>query len=307
MTTSSAYLTPWLAPHRNSDYPPRLMVDTAGFGARTAEDEAERIVALALDSGNHFFNVSDADGGAAQRVLAKALRGRRQQVGIALSAGNMPSQGDLDSVPGVQLLRAVDESLERLGTDFVDVLWLEATSGRGGDSYELYTAARLREAGKVRHWGVAECPSWRLHDLNAVCDRSGLPRPVMLRTGYNLVSRQFAREYQGFLNLHPLHVAASGALAGGLLAQRHEGSRQDFPRCALAFAEELGALAREGGLRTEELAYAWLTQEFRVGSVVVAPDTVEDLEVARRGVRQELSDEALDRIDALHARYFLPG
>lgn len=316
--------TPWLEPRPDSDYPLALTVGTLNFGMRTPAAEAERIVHRALDLGVRFFDTANFHGdGESERLLGNALRGRRDRAGIALWLGPNPSRTQLawNWVPGAAVLRAVDEALERLGTDYVDLLYLDLEPGHEHGLESLHTVGRLMEQGKVGHWGLTGRDAGRLPDVNHQCDMSGLARPRVLRAPHNLLR-------EGPIGLPRdlrVHVAVHGVLAGGVLAGHHRpgpvppGSRFDrrpedrrryFFRCALGFAGELAALARERGLSPAALAYAWLSEEYRVDSLVLGPATTAHLEEAvdvlwkRWSPDSEELDETLERLEALREDWF---
>jgi aryl-alcohol dehydrogenase-like predicted oxidoreductase len=290
------------------------------FGARTPAPEAERLVARALERGLCFFDTANSYGnGEAERILGRALRGRRGAAGLATKVGLARLQGRPEGLAGPRVERAVEESLQRLGTDFVDLLYLHAPDPRVPPEETLEAVHRLWKAGKVRHWGVSNFAAWRILELHPLADALGLPRPAASQVLYNLLVRQLEVEYFDFTARHPLHTAVYNPLAGGLLTGRHapgasvpRGSRFDGNRLyqrrylserLLELARELGVVAREAGLGLVELAYAWLASRPGVDSLVVGPGSVEHLEAALEGASRRLPDEVLQRIDGVHRAY----
>ncbi|XXF74964.1 aldo/keto reductase [Myxococcaceae bacterium GXIMD 01537] len=313
---ASPPLAPWLT-RRTAPRPPVLTVGTMNFGGRTPAPEAERIVARALERGLRFFDTADSYGdGESERILGRALRGHRDEVGIATKVGLARVRGKPEGLSGPQVTRAVDESLRRLGTEHVELLYLHAPD-RSTPAEETLEAVRtLREAGKVRHWGVSNFASWRILELTRQGAALGLPPPAASQVLYNLLVRQLDLEYFDFIASHPLHTTVYNPLAGGLLTGRYapgapvpEGSRfagnRFYQRRYLTdglrdLADALGAVAREAGLDLLTLAYAWLAGRPGVDSILVGPGRVEHLDAAIDACARTLPDAVLQRVDALY-------
>ena len=313
-------LAPWLERRSSPEQPLALTVGTMNFGARTPAPEAERVVARALERGLRFFDTANLYGnGEAERILGRALRGRRSEVGIASKVGLARVAGRPEGLSGRQVVRAVDEVLQRLGTDFLDVLYLHAPDARVPPEETLQALHGLWKAGKVRHWGVSNFAAWRILELNLLSDSLGLPRPAVSQVLYNLLVRQLEVEYLEFTARHPLHTTVYNPLAGGLLTGRYvpgapapQGSRlasnrlyqrRYFSERLLALAGELATVAREAGLSLLELAYAWLASRPGVDSLVLGPGSVEHLDAALEACARRLPEDVLRRVDDVHREY----
>jgi aryl-alcohol dehydrogenase-like predicted oxidoreductase len=308
----SPALTPWLAPRKG----PRaaLAVGTMNFGGRTDAAESERIVALALEQGLRFFDTANLYGdGESERVLGRALRGRRHQVGLATKAGLARVRGKPEGLSREALTAALEGSLQRLGTDHVDLLYLHQPDPATPPEETLEALSALLQAGKVRHWGASNHAAWQLLELRGLAERSGVPPPAASQVLYNLLVRQLDVEYLPFTRRHPLHTAVYNPLAGGLLSGRYApgatippGSRfagnrfyqrRYWSERLLAQAARLEALARAEDLSLLELAYAWLAQREGVDSVLVGPGCAAHLEAAIAAVQRPLSPELLARVE----------
>lgn len=103
--------------------------------------------------------------------------------------------GKPEGLAAAQVERAVEELLQRLGTDYVDLLYLHAPVAHVPPEETLGALHRLWQAGKVRHWGVSNFAAWRIHELNLLSDSLGLPRPAVSQVLYNLLVRQLEVEY----------------------------------------------------------------------------------------------------------------
>ncbi len=322
LAAPSPALARWLEPRPAApDAPPAVVaVGTMNFGARTPAPEAARIVARALERGVPFFDTANSYGnGEAERILGQLLRGRRTEVGIATKVGLARVRGKPEGLSGAQVVRAVEDSLKRLGTDHVDVLYLHAPDPTSPVEETLEAVHGLLRAGKARHWGVSNHAAWQLLELRSLCDARGMPRPALSQVLYNLLVRQVEVEYLPFTRRHPLHTTVYNPLAGGVLSGRYtpgatipSGSRFDGNRLyqrrywserLLEQAERLRTVAEAAGLTLLELSYAWLAGRPGVDSVLVGPGTVEHLDAALDACAKRLPPEVVTRADEVHREW----
>jgi aryl-alcohol dehydrogenase-like predicted oxidoreductase len=290
------------------------------FGARTPAPEAARIVARALERGVPFFDTANSYGnGEAERLLGQALRGRRAEVGLATKVGLARIRGKPEGLSGGQVVRALEDSLKRLGTEYVDVLYLHAPDPSTPVKETLEAVHGLLRAGKVRHWGVSNHAAWQLLELNGLSEARGLPRPALSQVLYNLLVRQVEVEYLPFTRRHPLHTTVYNPLAGGLLSGRHEagapipsGSRFDGNRLyqrrywserLFELAGRFKAVAEAAGLSLLELSYAWLAGRPGVDSVLVGPATVEHLDAALDACAKSPPPEVVAKVDDVYREW----
>jgi aryl-alcohol dehydrogenase-like predicted oxidoreductase len=317
MASVPPLLAPWLERRTSPEQPLALTVGTMNFGTRTPAAEAERIVSRALERGLRFFDTANLYGnGEAERILGRALRGRRAEVGLASKVGLARVGGKPEGLAAPQVERAVEALLQRLGTEYVDLLYLHAPDAQVPPEETLGALHRLWQAGKVRHWGVSNFAAWRIYELNLLSDSLGLPRPAVSQVLYNLLVRQLEVEYFDFTSRHPLHTTLYNPLAGGLLSGRYTpgapvptGSRFEsnrlyqrryFSERLLALTDQFSAVAQEAGLSLLELAYAWLSSRPGVDSLVLGPASVEHLDAAVEACARRLPEDVLERIESVY-------
>ncbi len=297
-------------------------VGTMNFGGRTPEPDAQRIVARALERGVRVFDVANVYGdGRAESVLGRSLGQDRARVLIATKVGllRVPSNGDrgkkAEGLAPERVLAALDESLTRLATDYVDLYYLHAPDPNVPLVETLDALKVLLAKGSIRAWGMSNYASWEIVEANQLADRLAMPRPRVSQVLYNLLVRQLEIEYFRFAERHPIHTTVYNPLAGGLLAGKHargapeKGTRFDKNRMYLErywsdrFFDRVDAyasLAREAGLSLVELAYGWLATRSAVDSVLVGPGTLEHLDQALDAIARPLAPELVTRVDALH-------
>ncbi|WNG27327.1 aldo/keto reductase [Cystobacter fuscus] len=320
--TFPSSLARWLEPRpTGADAPPAVVaVGTMNFGGRTPAPEARRIVERALERGVPFFDTSNSyNHGEAERLLGPSLRGRREQVGIATKVGLARIRGRPEGLGGAHLVRSVEESLRRLRTEYVDVLYLHAPDAATPVEETLEAVHGLLTAGKVRHWGVSNHAAWQILELNGLCAARGMPRPALSQVLYNPLVRQVEVEYLPFTRRHPLHTTVFNPLAGGLLSGRYApgasiaaGSRFEGNRLyqgrywsprLLDMAARLREVAEQAGLSLVELAYGWLVGRPGVDSVLAGPGTVEHLDAALDACARPLPEGVARCVDELYREW----
>ena len=288
------------------------------FGAwgRSDEAEARRLVDICLDAGVTLFDTADVySNGASETVLGAAIRGRRDQVLIstktALPMGDEP--GDWGA-SRARLIRAVDESLRRLGTEHIDLFQLHAFDASTPTEELMGTLDMLISAGKLRYAGVSNYPGWQLMKAQAAADRLGAPRFVAHQVYYSLIGRAYEADLMplaadqgiGALVWSPL---GWGRLTGKIGRDRPipAGSRlHETEQFAPPVAEELlyrvidalEAVAAETGKTVPQVAINWLLRRPTVSSVIIGARNEEQLRQNLGAVGWALTAEQIAALDA---------
>jgi aryl-alcohol dehydrogenase-like predicted oxidoreductase len=305
---------------RAGDQPIRIAVGTMNFGKRTPEAEALRIVDRALERGLRLFDTANAYvDGESERILGRALRGRRERALVATKVGWARIGGRAEGLGRDRVLAAFEESRHRLGVDVIDVYYLHVPDHETSLGETLGAISELLEAGRIRAWGTSNFASWQILEANGICDARGIPRGAISQQLYNLLIRQLDIEYFKFTRKHPIHTTVYNALAGGLLSGRFDraapapaGSRFDGNALYLGrywsdrffdLVDAFRAVASDEGMTLAELAYAWLAGTPGVDSILVGAATVEQLDFAIDACARTVSAEARTRIDALYKAF----
>jgi aryl-alcohol dehydrogenase-like predicted oxidoreductase len=295
---------------------PALALGAMNFGKRTPAQESERIVRRALERGIRIFDTANSyNSGESERILGRALGADRDRVVLATKVGLGLVPGKPEGLSPEVLRRALAGSLERLGTDRVDLYYLHVPDRTTPIEQTLDGTMELVGSGRVLAWAVSNFASWEILEMNGLADARGLPRPVAAQMLYNVVHRQLDIEYFAFARRYPLHTSVYNPLAGGLLAGTHrfqerpeKGTRFDanpmyqrryWTRTMFDRVDQLAALAKSEGCTPVELAYAWVAARPDVDSILVGPATVEQLDGALDAVGRTLSPVTLSRIDEL--------
>lgn len=286
------------------------------FGARTPAAEAHRIVDRAIERGATFFDTANMYGeGESERILGAAVKGRREAVKIATKVGLLRREG----LSPARMIVAIDESLSRLQTDYVDLYYLHAPDPATPIAQTLDGVEALLASKKIRSWGVSNYAAWQLAEMGLACDARGLQRPSTAQMLYNVLVRQLDLEFLAFARVRSLHVTVYNPLAGGMLARAPEpgaalpkGSRFEANKlyrtrywtdAMFDLAQRLREVATAEDVEPVTLAYAWLAGRPGVDSVIAGPGTVAHLDAAIDGCGVELSPALRTKVDAVHRAF----
>jgi aryl-alcohol dehydrogenase-like predicted oxidoreductase len=283
---------------------PALSFGTGTFGGKGAlfsawgqsdAAEARRLVDISLDAGVTLFDTADVySGGASEEILGEAIRGRRDAVLISTKTGLPMGDGPQDwGVSRARLLRAVEDSLRRLGTDYIDILQLHAFDGSTPVEELMGTLDLLIAAGKVRYAGVSNYPGWQLMKAQAAAERHGWPRLVAHQVYYSLVGRAYEADLMplgadqgvGALVWSPL---GWGRLTGKIGRDRpvpagsrlHETEQFAPPveaELLYRVVDALEEIAAETGKTVPQIAINWLLQRPTISSVIIGARNEEQL------------------------------
>lgn len=295
------------------------VVGTMNFGQRTTAEESERIIARALERGVTWFDTANAyTGGESERILGRALKAHRGQVQLATKCGIGTLGGPKEGLSPRRIADALDASLDRLGMERVDLFYLHAPDPKTPVEDTIVALEKARAAGKIGEWGVSNYASWQIMEMLAFCQRERLRPPRISQVIYNLLVRQLDIEYFAFAEKFALHTTIYNPLAGGLLAGKglggkiESGSRFDtnpwyqkryLTERFFELVRAFGAVARDAGMDTVQLAYAWVSQRAGVDSVLLGPASVEQLDAGLEGCARKLPREVVVKIDELHRAY----
>ncbi len=331
-----------------------ICLGTMTWGEQNSADEAFAQLDLALESGVNFIDTAELYAippraetyGRTEAIIGEWLhkRGGRERVVLATKVAG-PGPGWVDHIRGGRsrfdasnIRTALEGSLRRLGTDYVDLYqlhWPERTTnffGRLGYEHvpeEAFTPFRetlevmdaLVREGKVRAFGVSNETAWGVMAYLREGALHGLPRVVSVQNPYNLLNRSFEvglaevahREEAPLLAYSPL---AFGTLSGKYLdGARPPGARltrwPDYDRYvnpqAVAATREYVALARDHDLDPAQMALAFVTGRPFLASNIIGATTLEQLRSNLASARVRLPDPVLDAIEAIHARYPNPS
>ncbi|MCF6526494.1 aldo/keto reductase [Streptomyces sp. JJ36] len=284
-----------------------------GANGNPDHDDCVRIIHKALDAGVNFVDTADAYArGESEEIVGKALNGRRDDVVLATKA-HLPMGDDPNQQGNSRrwLVRALEDSLRRLGTDHVDLFQIHRPAPDTDIEETLSALTDLVRAGKVRAVGTSTFPASELVEAQWVAERRGLVRFRTEQPPYSVLDRGIEQEVLPVCERYGVGTLVYSPLAGGMLTGRYRKGREaDTHRARFGFAyltderrldavEELIPLAREAGMSLTHLAMAFAIAHPGVTSAIVGPRTMGHLDDLLAGAGTTLTDEVLDRIDAI--------
>jgi aryl-alcohol dehydrogenase-like predicted oxidoreductase len=294
----------------------QVCLGAMNFGRRTDEAESKRILERAWELGIRHIDTANAYGdGSSERIVGEAIAKRRDEVVLATKCGFGRIEGKPEGLSRDRLVHAIDESLERLRTDYVDIYYLHVPDHDTPIEQTLDALSELFEKKKIRAWGVSNYAAWQILEMMQR-KRSDLPSPRIAQQLYNVLLRQLDIEYFPFALRYKLHTTVYNPLAGGLLSGRHlrdgstqKGSRFDrnrlyqgryFTDAMFDRVDALARIAKAEGMSVLELSYAWLAGARGVDSILLGPASTKQLDEGVAACRRGLSPEVRGVVDALY-------
>jgi aryl-alcohol dehydrogenase-like predicted oxidoreductase len=296
----------------------RLVLGTMTFGARTEEREALDIVAAAADAGVNFIDTADTYAeGRSEEITGRAIRGRRDGWVLATKLANPNGPGpNQRGLSRKWIMEEAYRSLKRLGTDYVDILYLHKEDALTPLEETARAIDDLRRAGAIRYFGVSNFKAWRIARLCAICDAEGMDRPVVDQPLYHALNRSIEVEVLPACANLGLGVVAYSPTARGVLSGKYakdapppEDSRAalqnkrmmetEYQPQALAAAEELAAHARRRGMDPVAFAVAWVLANPIVTGAIAGPRTLDQWRTYLTALDGALTPEDEAAVDAL--------
>jgi aryl-alcohol dehydrogenase-like predicted oxidoreductase len=309
---------------------PVLSLGTGTFGGggeffkawgQTDVAEARRLVDVCLEAGLNMFDTADVySGGAAEEILGQAIKGRRDAVIISTKGTFRTGQGPNDVGSSRHYLtRAVEASLRRLDTDYVDLYQLHGFDAVTPVEEVLHTLDDLVRAGKIRYVGCSNFSGWHLMKSLAASERYGLPRYVAHQAYYSLIGRDYEWELMPLAIDQGVGAVVWSPLGWGRLTGK---VRRGAPlpetsrlRSKLAVdkgppvddeyvfrvVDALEAVGKELGKTVPQVALNWLLQRPSVSNVIIGARNEEQLRQNLSAVGWNLTAAQVARLDAASA------
>jgi aryl-alcohol dehydrogenase-like predicted oxidoreductase len=302
-----------------------LCLGTMMFGGwgNTDHDDSIRIFHRALDAGINFVDTADVYArGESEEIVGKALKGRRDSVVLATKF-HIPMSDDDPNMRGSSrrwIVRAVEDSLRRLQTDWIDLYQVHRWDPLTDHDETLAALSDLVHQGKIRYFGSSTYPAHAIVEAQWIAERRGRERFVCEQPPYSMLVRGIERDVLPVCERYGMGVIAWSPLAGGFLSGRYRGGIDEAPKGTRAdrmparydvsrpenrrkaeLANELHDVADEAGLTLIELALAFVLRHPAITAAIIGPRTMEHLESQLGGADVKLDEATLDRIDRIVA------
>ena len=297
----------------------RLCLGAMTYGSRRwrqwvfNEEESRPFIRRALELGINFFDTADMYSlGASQEVLGRALRDfcpARDKVVIATKVfwpmGEDPNQRGLSRK---HIMHAIDDSLKRLGTDYVDLYQIHRFDYETPIEETLHVLHDIVKAGKARYLGGSSMFAWQFAKMLYTADRLGLTRFVTMQNHYNLIYREEEREMiplclEERIGLIPWSPLARGFLAGN--RRKHDfgdtlraktddyGQKLYYQDSDFAVVDRVTVVARKRGVPNMHVALAWILQQPGITAPIIGASRISQLDEAVAAMSLRLDDEEL--------------
>ncbi|MDQ2764237.1 MAG: aldo/keto reductase [Pseudomonadota bacterium] len=285
-----------------------------GAAGNPDHDDSIRVIHKALDFGINFVDTADAySRGESEEIVGKALKGRRDTVVLATKA-HLPMGDDPNQQGNSRrwITSELEASLRRLQTDHVDLYQIHRPSPDTDIEETLSALTDLMRAGKIRAIGSSTFPVSEIVEAQWVAERRALARFRTEQPPYSIMNRGIEREVLPTVQRYGMGAMVWSPLAMGMLTGRYRKGQEQpdsararrFPRQMsderrLDVVEKLIPVAEAAGLSMTHMAIAFVMAHPGVTSAIIGPRTMQHLDDLLGGAETKLSDEILDRIDAI--------
>jgi aryl-alcohol dehydrogenase-like predicted oxidoreductase len=285
-------------------------------------DDGIRIIHRALDAGVNFIDTADVySRGGSEEIVGKALSGGKRD-NVVLATKVHGTMGDDPNEFGNSrrwIIKEVENSLRRLGTDWIDLYQIHRPEADTDIDETLGALTDLVRAGKVRYIGSSTFPASQIVEAQWVAEKRGRERFVCEQPPYSILVRGIENDVLPTCRRYRMGVIPWSPLAGGWLSGRYRKgaelpkslraeripSRYDMSlpgnQRKLEAADALAQLAEEAGMTLIEMALAFVIRHPAVTAAIIGPRTIEHLESQLTAADVQLSDDVLDRIDEIVA------
>jgi aryl-alcohol dehydrogenase (NADP+) len=269
-----------------------LCLGTMMFGGPTDEATSNKIVAKARDQGVNFIDTADVyNGGKSEEVTGRAIGNQRHDWVLATKLANRMGEGaNRGGLSRKWMMQAVEESLKRLGTDYIDVYYLHIEDHSTPLAETVRAMGDLLRQGKIRYFGVSNYRAWRVAEICNLCDRMGIDRPVVSQPYYHALYRVAEVEHLPACKNYGLGVVSYSPLARGLLTGKYKPGadapqdtragradkrmmQTEFRPETLEAAQKVKAYAEKRGLSPNHFAVAWVLNNNLITGVIGGPRT----------------------------------
>lgn len=288
-------------------------------------DECLQMVQSALDAGINFIDTADTySSGESEKIIGRALRNRRDEVVLATMYSSMGKRSNERGNSRLSIMRAIEGSLRRLGTDHIDIYQLHRPDPTTHIEETLAALNDLVSQGKVLYIGSSTFPAWQIVEAHWVSERRGLVRVVCEQPPYSILAREAERNLFPVTQRYEMGVIVWSPLAGGWLTGKYR-KGQEIPsdsRIARAsqwgpkgaaryhmgrpgnqrkldLVERLSKVTKQAGLSLTHMSVAFTLVHPAVTSTIVGPRTMDQLQDLLKGTDVRLTADTLNAIDAV--------
>ncbi|HVV27996.1 MAG TPA: aldo/keto reductase [Rhizomicrobium sp.] len=295
-----------------------LCLGTMMFGGQTDEAVSRQIIDRALEQGVNFIDTADGyNNGKSEEVVGRIIGPKRDRWVLATKYVNPRGDGPNDRGASRRYtIQAVEASLKRLNTDYIDILYLHREDHNTPVAETVRVLGELIQQGKLRTYGLSNHRAWKVAEFSNVSDRLNVDRPAASQPCYNLANRQPEIEHLAACDYYGVGVVPYSPLARGILTGKYDPSQPppadtragrndkrihqtEWRPESLTLAQKVKQHAQARGITPGQFAIAWVLNNRFVTSTITGPRTLEQWEdyVPALSYRFTADDEAF--VDSL--------
>jgi len=297
-----------------------ICLGAMNFGDSTDAAEAGAIVDYAREAGVNFIDTADAyAGGKSETIVGELIKKDRPEWVLATKVGQ--AAGSPKRKKGLSrkwMMEAIDASLKRLQTDYVDIYYMHHVDWETPLEESVAAMGDIIGAGKALHWGFSNHRPWQVGELVRLCDALGVSRPVICQPHYNMVMRQMENDLFPACEYYGIGVAPFSPLARGVLTGKYDPAKEapkdsraargdssilkrDFRKETFRVVERVKKRIAKRGMSPTEFAIAWVLNNAVVTTVIAGPRTLDQFKEYVSATKHTLTpgDEAF--VDGLVA------
>lgn len=294
-----------------------IAIGTMLFGSHADEATSRRIIDKARDQGVNFIDGAEAYvGGTAEEIIGRAVAHDRDKWVIGTKVSPRPGDNPQPGLSRKGIFRAVEASLKRLNTDYIDIYYPHREDLNVPIEETVRALSDLVQQGKIRYYGVSNHQSWKLAEYVRLADQAGLPRPIASQLCYNLTDRRPEKEHFHITDHYGLGNVVYSSLARGVLTGKYDPDAPPPPGTragrsdkklfqtewrpeSLDIAQTPRDHAEARGVTAAEFAFAWVLNNASISSVIAGPRTEEQWDSYIRALDFQLTAEDEILIDSL--------
>ncbi len=274
-----------------------ICLGTMMFGGRTDDVHAQEIISSAKESGLNFIDTADVyNAGRSEEIVGQAISGDRDHWVLATKVANqMQSDPQKKGLSRRWIMQAVEASLTRLKTDYIDIYYLHHEDHNTPLLETVQAVGDLIRSGKIRYFGLSNYRGWRIAEICRLCDQQSIPRPVVCQPYYNALNRQPEVEVLPSSNYYGLGVVPYSPLARGVLTGKYlpdvapdkesragaADSRMmetEWRPESLEIVQQIKSHSAKKGYSPVDFAIGWLLANRYVSSILAGPRTLEQFQ-----------------------------
>ena len=299
----------------------RICLGTMDFGDGMNETTAQQVLESAREAKVNFVDTADAyTNGASETMLGKLITKDRDKWVLATKVGQQ--DGPPERKQGLSrrwMLHAIDASLKRLGTDYVDIYYMHHRDRETPLRESVEAMRDIIASGKASYWGFSNHYAWEIGEIVRLCDETGTPRPVIAQPMYNIVMRMVENDYLPACANYGIGVAPFSSLARGALTGKYRaegqppaGSRaargdqslltRDLSPQVYQVIEAIRAHCDKRGMTPVDFAIQWVLNNRTISSVIAGPRTLEHWNAYLGALKRSFTAEDEKLVESLVAK-----